>query len=314
MSLVSQLDAATIAYYLPLVNNIWKDSPVLNKLMSKTRKVSGGSSIKVPVVNSNTCSGGPYDKNDTLTITPTPFLTENTYTWTHYWKGNALNKIDVMENQGDKTQIVNLLTNTMQIIKDSMQDTLETDICSGSAVSSLNMLSIHQYLDYVNHPTVGVIDRSTSEGTFFRSNLTSSVGLLTYEVLTTKMNDCKKHGKKYPDLIVTTQAIWEKLYSMNFAKIGFMNTQQPISDGMPKFWGTDIIWADNVPTGEIWFINTDHMYLVVHPKDNLQWSGWVDKEPINRTKIIEGSVGITTQLICYFPMSCGILQGVTTSA
>jgi hypothetical protein len=116
-----------------------------------------------------------------------------------------------------------------------------------------------------------------------------------------------------PDLIVTTQAIWEKLYSMNFAKVGFMNQQQPISETGPKFWGTDIMWSDKMATGEIAFINTDHMYLVVHPKDNLQWSGWVDQEPIHRQKILEGSVGITLQLICDFPMSCGLLQGVTTA-
>jgi hypothetical protein len=311
MSLVAQLDAATIAYYLPLVNNIYKDDPLIKALMSKSRKVDGGTPIKVPLINSQSVSGGAYGKNDTLTITHHDLITENEYVWTMYWKGNSLNKVDVMFNKPSKTQIVNLLTTTMQSIKDDMQDTLATDLEAGGAVDAEHMISIHQYLDYVNHATVGKIDRSTAEGAFFRSNLTSSAGALTYEMLTTKMNDCKKYGKKYPDLIVTTQAIWEKLYSLNFAKVGFMNQQQPISDTGPKYWGTDIMWSDKVPSGEIQFINTTHMFLVVHPEDNLTWSGWVDQEPIRRVKTIEGSVGITLQLICDFPMSCGILQGVT---
>jgi hypothetical protein len=311
MSLVAQLDAATIAYYLPLVNNIYKDDPLIKALMSKSRKVDGGTPIKVPLINSQAVSGGAYTKNDTLTITHSDLITENDYNWAMYWKGNSLNKVDVMFNKANKTQIVNLLTTTMQSIKDDMQDTLATDLESTAAIDTKHLLSINHYLDYVNFPVVGIIDRSLSEGAFFRSNLTSAAGPLTYDMLTKKMNDCKRYGKKYPDLIVTTQAIWEKLYSMNFAKVGFMNTQQPISDSSPKFWGTDIMWSDKVPAGEIQFINTDHMYLVVHPDDNLQWSGWVDQEPIRRVKTIEGSVGITLQLICDFPMANGILQGVT---
>jgi hypothetical protein len=313
MSLVAQLDAATIAYYLPLINNIYVDDPLIKAMMSKSRKVDGGTPIKVPLINAQSVSGGPYNKNDTLTIVHHDLITENEYVWAMYWKGNNLNKVDVMFNKPTKTRIVNLLTTTMQSIKDDMQDTLATALVSGDAVDDEKIISIHQYLDYTNHTTVGTIDRSTAEGTFFRSNLTATAGALTYEMLTTKMNDCKKYGKKYHDLIVTTQAIWEKLYSMNFAKVGFINQQQPISDTGPKFWGTEIMWSDKVPTGEIYFINTTHMYLVVHPDDNLKWSGWVDQEPIHRTKVIEGSVGITLQLICDFPMSCGMLQGVTVA-
>ena len=311
MALTAQLDAATIAYYLPLVNNIYQDDPLIKRMMSKTRKVSGGSTIKVPLVNTQSVSGGSYNKNDTLTIVHHDVLTENHFHWTHYWKGNSLNKIDLMENSGDKTQIVNLLTVTMQGIKDDMQDTLATALTSGDAVDDEKLISIHQYLDYTNHDTIGDITRSAADGTFYRSNLTSAAGALTYALMATKMNDCKAMGKKYPDFIVTTQTLWEKYWSLTFEKVGMINSQQAITDTAVKFWNADVIWSDKVPSGEMYFINTDHMFLVVHPKDNLQWSGWVDKEPIDRTKILEGAVGITAQLICDFPMSCGMLQTLT---
>lgn len=308
MSLVAQLDAATTAYYLPLVNNIYEDEPTIKKFMSKTRKVGGGSTIKVPLVNSQSCSGGAYNKTDTLTITQADVLTENHFHWAHYWSGNSINKIDVMENS-DKAQIVNLLTVTMQGIKDNLQDTLAGDLWAAGGTDHIT--SVHEYLDYTNHATIGDIDRSVASGAFYRSNLTASAGNLTYDLMATKMNDCKEHGKKFPDLIVTTQTLWEKYWSMTFNKVGMMNAQQNISDTAVKFWGADLMWSDKVASGEMYFINTDHMYLAVHPKDNLQWSGWVDKEPINRTKTLEGSVGITLQLICDFPMSCGLLQGLS---
>lgn len=310
MSIISQLDAATTAYYLPLVNNIYQDDPLIKRFMAKSRKVGGGSVIKVPLINAQACSGGPYVKTDTLTITQSDVLTENHFHWSHYFSGNALNKIDIMENS-DKAQIVNLLTVTMQSIKENLQSTLASDLMVPGATGAIT--SVKELLDYANYATVGDINRSVPSGYFYKSNLTASAGALTYEMLATKMNECKKLGKKFPDLIVTTQAIWEKLWSMNFAKVGFQNTQQAVSETGPKFWGTDIMWSDKVPTGEIYFINTDHTFLIVHPKDNLQWSGWVDMEPIKRTKVIEGSVGITLQLVSDFPMSCGMLSGVTVA-
>ena len=308
MSLVSQLDAATTAYYLPLINNIYEDEPSLKKFMAKTRKVDGGSPIKLPIINSQSTSGGAYSKNDTLTITHADILTENHFHWAHYWAGNSINQIDNMENSG-KAQIVNLLTTTMQGIKDNLQDTLATDLWTAGGTD--HMTSVHEYLDYTNHDVIGDITRSGADGAFYRSNLTASAGSLTYDLMATKMNECKKHGKKFPDMIVTTQALWEKYWSMTFNKVGMMNSQKAISDVAVGFWGADLVWSDKIASGEMYFINTDHMYLVVHPKDNLVWSGWVDKFPIDRTKMFEGSVGITCQLICDFPMSCGLLQGLS---
>jgi hypothetical protein len=311
---IAQLNAATTAYYLPLINNIYEDEPTIKKFMARTRKVGGGSTIKVPIINSQATSGGAYGKTDTLTIVPHPVLTENHFHWAHYWSGNELNKIDIMENS-DKAQIVNLLTVTMEGVKNYMQDKLATDIwtagVTAGATNSGKVTSVPEYLDYTNYAIIGDVDRSDPSGYFYKSNLTATAGSLTYDLMATKMNQCKRLGLKFPDYIVTTQALWEKYWSMTFNKVGMMNSQQAISDTAVKFWGADLMWSDKVATGEMYFLNTDHMFLVVHPKDNLQWSGWVDMEPTLRTKTIQGSVGITLQLICDFPMSCGLLQGLS---
>lgn len=308
MAIIDQLNAATTSYYLPLVNNIFQEDDSLKAFMRNTRKVGGGSTIKVPLVNSQACSGGAYNKNDTLTITHANVLTENHFHWAHYWAGNSLNKIDILENS-DKAQIVNLLTVTMQGIKDNLQDQLATDIWAAGGTD--HMTSLHEYLDYTNHATIGDIDRSTAEGAFYRSNLTASAGALTYDLMATKMNDCKQYGKKYPDLIVTTQAMAEKFWKLTFDKVGMMNSQKDVDATVSKFWGATVMWSDKIASGEMYFVNTDHTYLVVHPKDNLTWSGWQDMEPTKRTKTLEGSAGITCQLICDFPMSCGLLQGLS---
>lgn len=315
MSLATQLDAATRAYYLPQMNQIFKDHPTLKRFIGKGKKIGSGEPIKIPLIYSQDTDGGSYGRDDTLTITHKDILTENSFNWALYWKGNKLNKVSMMFNSGPEA-IVNLLSSTMETIKEDMQATLAADLFrvhATDAACGSAMFSITDYLDYATHATLGKIDRSTAEGAFYRSNLTTNAGVLTYDMMATMMNNCKIYGKVYPDTIITTQTLWEKYWKDTFSKVGFMNSQQAITDTAVKFWGADVIWDDNVPSGEMYFLNTKHIYLVSHPKDNFSWSGWEDVEKTKDRREFEGRVFWTGQLICDKPRSCGLLQGVTAS-
>lgn len=315
MALVDQINAATRACYLPQMNQIFTEHPTLKRFIGKGKKIGSGEPIKVPLIYNQTSGGGSYLRTDTIPVVESKILTENHYHWALYQKGNKLNKVDMMLNSGPEA-IVNLLSATMETIKEDLQTDIAGDMFTVHATDAAcgsDMYSITDYLDYTTHATIGDIDRSVASGYFFRSNLDATGGTLTYDMMANMMNDCSIYGKVFPDLIITTQALWEKYWALTFAKVGMMDSQKSINGTAVKFWDADVIWDANVPSGQMYFINTKHMYLVTHPKDNFTWSGWVDVEETKDRREYEGRVFWTGQLICDKPMSCGLLTGLTTT-
>jgi hypothetical protein len=315
MALAAQLDAATKAYYLPQMNQIFKDQKVLKRLTGSSKKVGSGEPIKIPLIYNQESGATSYLRTDTLPIVENPVLTENHYHWSLYTASNKLNIVSMMFNTGAEA-VVNLLSATMETIKEDLQATMAHDLFHVHATDALcgsNMYAITDYLDYSTHAIIGDIDRSAADGAFFRSNLSTSAGALSYDMMANMMNDCLIYGKTFPTTIITTQAIWEKYWANTFNKVGMMNSQQAINDTAVKFWGADVIWDENVPSGEMYFINPKHMYLVNHPKDNFTWSGWEDVTKTKDRREYEGRIFWTGQLICDKPMSCGLIQGITVA-
>lgn len=315
MATVAQLDAATKAYYLPQMNLVFTEHATLKRFVGKGKKVGSGEPIKIPLIISQDAGATSYLRTDTLALIERPILTENHYHWSLYMAGNKLNKVSMMFNTGAEA-VVNLLSATMETIKEDLQTHMATGLFTVHATDAAcgaDMYSITDYLDYSTHATIGDINRSLPEGTLFRSNLQTSAGAFSYDMMANMMNDCLIYGKAFPDTIITTQAIWEKYWKDTFSKVGMMDSQKAISDTAVKFWGADVIWDANVPTGEMYFLNTKHIYLVNHPKDNFSWSGWVDVEQTKDRREFEGRMFWTGQLICDKPMSCGLIQGITVA-
>ena len=115
--------------------------------------------------------------------------------------------------------------------------------------------------------------------TWWQSFVDSSSNAITLAEMRTLFNTPTVGGRDHPDLIVTTQAIFETYEGLltNVADLAFMTTP---SEGVKKmgdggfqtlgFKGVPIVWDELCNSGYIYFLNTEHMKLVVHEDANFK--------------------------------------------
>jgi hypothetical protein len=100
-------------------------------------------------------------------------------------------------------------------------------------------------------------------------------------------NDASNGGKDTPNLLVTTQAVFEFYEALLTNFNGNVSLLTP-SDGEKKlgdggfqklgFKGVPITWDELCTSGYLYFLNTKHMKMVVHSQANLKTTAFVKPE------------------------------------
>ena len=310
MSMITEANTATREYIFPaLVNNIWKEVKLLDKLTKKEKRVEGGTRMRTNLEYGTGASGGAYAKTDTLTITPAEISGGAEFPWAHYWAGNSIYIIDELENKG-KVQVIDLLVAKMKNIQNTIRDLVETDLFV--AQTGNKILSFVDMIEYGTTPIYGGIDRTTLN-TWWRGNVTAVNGVLTYAAMETMYNTCSEIPKAPPTLIVTTKALFEYYWKLHLDKVGWLDQNKILETGVVPFGSAEIIYSPKCPTGKMYFINTDHAFLTPHPSDNFAWTGWEDVTAATGQRRLDGRTFWTGNLISDMPASCGVLTGLTTA-
>jgi len=176
-----------------------------------------------------------------------------------------------MKQNAGKEQIVNLMDEQIKNLKSSLKNTIGTAIYSDGTGSGGQEIGGLQLLvaDDPTTGTVGGIDRSTTDGAFFRNKLYDfSVESVTKSATTIQsaMNSlyrrCQAQAGEQPDLITADD--------VNF---GFfedsLQTIQRISDSrlgklgfdVLKYKGAEVYYDPECPANHMYFLNTNHVKL-----------------------------------------------------
>ena len=311
MAMIDELNTATRKYIMPaLVNQVWKETVLLDRLTRKERTVDGGTKLRVNLEYGTGASGGSYSKTDVLNITPTKIMGAAEFDWAHYWAGNAIYKLDDLENKG-KSQIVNLLVAKMKNIQHQIREDVETDLFA--AQTGTKVLSLVDAIKYATTPTYGGIDRSVAGYEWFRGNVTAVGGILTYSVMESMYNTCKEIPHKPPDLIVTTKALFEYYWKLKLDKVGWLNQDANVVSDVVPFGTAELTYSPHCAAGDMWFLNTDHIFLAPNPDDNFEFSGWESVLAATGQRRLDGRVFWTGNLASDMPIANGVLTGLTTS-
>uniref|UniRef100_A0A6M3K3D9 Putative capsid protein n=1 Tax=viral metagenome TaxID=1070528 RepID=A0A6M3K3D9_9ZZZZ len=129
--------------------------------------------------------------------------------------------------------------------------------------------------------TYGEISKTTYS--WWRGQVNSTGGVFSMDMLQARYGACSD-GPLQPDLIITTQAIYDKIWlrvqpqqrgnlenTPGLAKVGFSGI---------SFNKATIVVDKYCPAGYIFVLNTDFWKLVVHKKRNMSWTE--KKVPINQ--------------------------------
>lgn len=270
---ISQLVSTTLEAQVPkMIDNVTNRNFLLNKLKSKGKivKLSGGSAIRETLnyaANGTTQFQGEYDTFDN---TPQDVITSADFSHKILTGTVTMSALETKENAG-KERIIPLLKSKFEVLERSLANTMATSLYADGTAYSGNDIGGLQLLvaDDPTTGTVGGIDRSTSDGNFWRNQLYDfSVESVTPSATTIQgsMNTmyirCQVQGSEVPDLI-TADAIYFGYYEDSLQTIQRISTPEMGKLGFNsiKYKGADVAYDADCPASHMYFLNTDFLAL-----------------------------------------------------
>lgn len=290
MSVPNNLDALLAQtlnnYRKTMEDNVFHDMPLTYWLTEKgrSREVNGGAKIQVPLMYAANDTAKVYSGYDTLDITPQDGMSAALFDWRQAAVSVAISGIEEAQNNGEAA-ILNLLQNKVRQSEMSLTQLFNTQFHAASP-GAKDFESIAHIVD--SSGSVGGIDPGTY--TWWKSTETSVGGPLTVGAMTTLYNTVSK-GKDHPDLVLSTQTLYEKYESLLQPQMRFTNTK--VADaGFENltFKGATFMFDPDCISGVLYMLNSKYLELVKHS------SNWFRHTPF---VVPENQDARYSNIICY---------------
>ncbi len=167
---------------------------------------------------------------------------------------------ELLKNQASDTQITNLLTEKTKSAMTAVEDKLSSDMFSdGTETNQVTGLEAA----VLNSGTYAQINSTTNPQ--WKADVTTSVGAFATNGKTNmyEMINTISFGIKKPDLLVTTQSIFESYHNTLDDQIRYTSTR--VLDGagvLLDFSGVPVIFDRDCPSGTMYALNSDNIYWV----------------------------------------------------
>ena len=275
----TELDAHVRDKYIPiLTDQFYYSTPILTRLMSKNKVVyDSGQKIAVPVLYGDLNSGW-YSGLDEFDISKVETTTLAKHEWRLMWVNVTLDGETELKVEGDE-KILSIIQSKMQNAQKTFTKKFSEAIFDTSQTDAKAITPIAVALATTG--TYGEI--SKSDYSWWRGQVNSTGGAFSMSMLQTAYGNCCD-GAIQPDLIITTQAIYDKIWNrVQPAQRGDMTSAQDLAKvgftGI-SFNKATIVVDHYCPSGYIFILNTDFWKMVVHRKRNMMWTE--PKVPINQ--------------------------------
>jgi len=252
--------STTLQNYRPtLVDNIFTATVLLDHLNSKGRVVmeEGGTSIVEPLVYAANDTAGSYSGYDAIDLTPQEGISAANYNWKQMAASIAISGIEEAQNRGTEAIIKLLNAKIMQTeesIKESLNDMLYANSVGNGGKDFQGLGFI---IDASN--TVGGIDPTTNS--WWASYEENTATALTQLQMATAYNTASK-GSDVPDMIVTTQTLFEKYESLLTAQVRYQDVTKANSGFQNlMFKQTPVVFDVSCTSGNMFFMNSKYLKL-----------------------------------------------------
>lgn len=274
-----------------LADNIYDSSPLLSMMLNdgKIREYQrGGRKVVEPILYAKNTARGRYSNFDTFDMTPPDNITAAEFNWGHYYVTIAISGDDETDNMGE-AQVLNLIAERTREAEMSLKDYVTDDIYAGSNTKGIIGLST-----LVAAGTYGGIAGGTyswwqagSDATAHTAanmkDSTNSSYILT--LLRTGYISCK-HGGETPNLIVTTQAVWDILEHVlqqqaQYEKFNKRTGLLADAGFQTLQWrGIPVVADEKCTADTMYMLNTNYINFYIHPSRNFYFTGF--KTPMNQ--------------------------------
>jgi len=277
-----------------LFSDIWGITPLLDLLNEKGNiksRLPVGRYFEIPI------GYAKADQNQKWFGRGDTFGTQEKELWTtlQYVPKNFGDSIvrmwdDERKNKG-KAQIMDYAKNLVDNHMMTQEETLQTALWDASGSDALALTGLPRYIN--STPTTGVvggIDRSKNpymqnQATDYGAGYgTIDADLIT--AMTTMFNDCSKKkgkGRKSPDIILTTQSLYEQYEeearALGQIQMGDANGSRraDLGFGGLSFKGAELYWDPECTADAMYFLNSSTMEFCYDPDAYMTMTEWKKK-------------------------------------
>jgi hypothetical protein len=288
--------STTIANYRDqLTDNVFNARPLTNHLMDRgrLRMVDGGTKIVEPLIYAENSTVASYSGYDTLSLTAQEGITAAEFDWKQYAVSIAISGIEEAKNNGEQA-IINLLEAKVMQAEESMKEGFNAMFFGdGTGNSGKDWLGLAAIVDSAG--TVGGINRATSGNEFWQSYEEGTAGALTQADMTTAYNTVSV-GNDHPDMVLTTQTLFEKYESLLTPQLRYTDTKTADSGFQNLlFKAAPVVYDVDCQAGTMYFINSKYLTLVGHSGKWFQQTEFVRPENMDARYAL---------IFCYGNLTC----------
>ena len=275
--------STTLANYRPqLTDNIFTARPLTYFLMDKgrIRMVDGGTKIVEPLIYGQNGTVASYSGYDTISLTAQEGMSAAEYDWKQYAASIAISGIEEAKNNGEAA-IINLLEAKIMQAEESMREGFnQMFFGDGTGNSGKNWNGLANLVESGN--TVGGINSATGQNNdFWRSYEENTAGALTLAQMATAYNSVSV-GNDHPDMILTTQTLYEKYESLLQPQLRYTDTKTADAGFQNLlFKAAPVTYDVHCTAGVVYFLNSKYITLVGHSGKWFQQTEFVRPENLD---------------------------------
>ena len=258
--------STTLANYrAQLTDNVFTARPLTYWLMDKgrIRMLNGGTKIVEPLIYGQNSTVASFSGYDTLSLTPQDGISAAEFEWKQYAASIAISGIEEGKNNGEQ-EIINLLEAKIMQAEESMREGFnQMFFGDGTGNTNKDWNGLGNLVESGN--TVGGINSATGQGNdWWRSYEENTAGALTLLQMATAYNTVSV-GNDHPDVILTTQTLFEKYESLLQPQLRYTDTKTADAGFQNLlFKSAPIMYDVHCPAGTMFFLNSKYLTLVGH--------------------------------------------------
>ena len=257
--------STTLANYRDkLTDNVFTARPLTYWLSSKDRirMETGGTKIVEQLIYGQNSTVASYGGYETLSLTPQEGISAAEFDWKQYGASIAISGIEEAKNNGEHA-IINLLEAKIMQAEESMREGFnQMFFADGTGNSGKNWNGLGNIVE--KDVAVGGIDPAAAGNTWWKSYEDNTAGALTQAQMTTAYNSVSV-GNDHPDVILTTQTLFEKYESLLVPQLRYTDTKTADAGFQNLlFKSAPIMYDVHCPAGNMFFLNSKYLKLVGH--------------------------------------------------
>lgn len=271
-----QVSGITEKTFIKKLNDaIFDSNPLLQRLKKKSyEKLSGGTSIMVPLNYAQTSAAGWYTGADTLSTSDNEVITSAEYAWKQAYAGITITKLDELKNSGD-AQKISLVKSKTQIAEKTLSDNLGTGVYNAGSTANA-FIGLQSIVGTSN--TVGGISQSSYS--WWNGQVDSASTSFSISALQSIYNSCSVDND-VPTVIMATRANYNRYYAQLQPQQRFMDSETA-KGGFSSlmFNGSPFIADSHCPASHIFVLNENYLHLFVHKDDEFAFQPFI--KPVNQ--------------------------------